>query len=131
MWGDNLAMVDEPDRHAVDAGRWTDGILFVEDVNEQPYRIERMLLQLQQAGILDRQRLVLCGDFSNYRVADDDNGYDLAAGARLACGKTTAVPIVDRPAVRTHATVKVTLAVGAIGPRSRSTARSVPPACRT
>jgi len=28
------------------------GILFVEDINEHPYRVERMLLQLWHAGVL-------------------------------------------------------------------------------
>ena len=63
LWGGNLAMlaslVGTPWMPQVDSG-----ILFIEDVNEPPYRIERMLLQLLQAGVLDRQRLVLCGDFS-------------------------------------------------------------------
>ena len=32
------------------------GILFLEDVNEHPYRVERCLLQLHQAGVLDAQK---------------------------------------------------------------------------
>ncbi len=52
------------------------GILFIEDVNEHPYRVERMLLQLAQAGILDRQRAIVLGDFSGYKLTDYDNGYD-------------------------------------------------------
>jgi muramoyltetrapeptide carboxypeptidase len=39
------------------------GVLFLEDVNEHPYRVERMLLQLAQAGVLGTQRAVLLGDF--------------------------------------------------------------------
>ena len=35
-----------------------DGILFLEDIGEHPYRIERMLHQLRFAGILERQRAV-------------------------------------------------------------------------
>ena len=58
LWGGNLTMlvslIGTPWMPRID-----DGILFVEDINEQPYRIERMLLQLHQAGILSRQRLVL------------------------------------------------------------------------
>ena len=41
-----------------------DGILYVEDVNEHPYRVERMLLQLMQAGVLARQKALVLGDFS-------------------------------------------------------------------
>ncbi len=36
-------------------------ILFLEDVNEWPYRIDRLLLQLRQAGVLDRVAGVVFG----------------------------------------------------------------------
>ena len=55
------------------------GILLIEDVNEHPYRIERMLLQLHYAGVLAKQKAVLFGDFSEYRLSDYDQGYDLSA----------------------------------------------------
>jgi len=77
LWGGNLAMlthlVGTPYLPAID-----NGILFVEDVNEHPYRVERMLLQLSHAGILARQRALLLGDFSAYRLSEYDNGYDFA-----------------------------------------------------
>ena len=41
------------------------GILFIEDVNEQPYHIERMLFQLFHAGVLQKQQLILLGQFNN------------------------------------------------------------------
>ena len=53
-----------------------DGILYVEDVNEHPYRVERMLLQLMQAGVLAKQKALVLGDFSAYRLNAADNGYD-------------------------------------------------------
>jgi muramoyltetrapeptide carboxypeptidase len=75
LWGGNLAMlahlVGSPYLPPVEGG-----ILFVEDINEHPYRAERMLLQLAYAGILQRQRAVLLGDFSAYKLSDYDNGYD-------------------------------------------------------
>lgn len=40
-------------------------ILFLEDVGEKPYRIERMLTQLQMAGKLADVAGVLLGDFTN------------------------------------------------------------------
>lgn len=77
LWGGNLAMLT----HLV-GSPWLPkvpgGILFVEDVNEHPYRIERMMLQLLHAGVLDGQQAVLLGDFSAYRLTDYDNGYDFA-----------------------------------------------------
>jgi muramoyltetrapeptide carboxypeptidase len=53
-----------------------DGILYVEDVNEHPYRVERMLLQLMQAGVLGKQKALVLGDFSAYRLSPADHGYD-------------------------------------------------------
>ena len=39
-----------------------DCILFLEDVNERPYRIDRMLTQLEQSGILARARGLVFGE---------------------------------------------------------------------
>jgi muramoyltetrapeptide carboxypeptidase len=52
------------------------GILYLEDIAEHPYRVERMLLQLMQAGVLERQQAIVLGDFSGYRLAPSDNGYN-------------------------------------------------------
>jgi muramoyltetrapeptide carboxypeptidase len=110
LWGGNLAMltslIGTPWMPAFDGG-----ILFVEDINEQPYRIERMLLQLQQCGILDRQRLVVVGDFLDWKPTDYDDGYDL--GSVLArIRQTTSVPIVPGLPFG-HGPRTVTLGVGA------------------
>lgn len=110
LWGGNLAMlaslVGTPWMPIVDGG-----VLFVEDINEQPYRIERMLLQLQQSGILDRQRLILVGDFLDWKRTDYDDGYDLdAVLARIR--QTTSVPIVPGLPFG-HGVRTATLAVGA------------------
>ena len=40
----------------------SDTILFLEDVDERPYRIDRMLLQLRRSGALDGVRGVVFGD---------------------------------------------------------------------
>jgi muramoyltetrapeptide carboxypeptidase len=78
IWGGNLAMImsllGTDYFPQVD-----DGILFVEDVNEHPYRVERMLLQLMQAGVLARQKALVLGDFSAYKLSPADNGYDFDA----------------------------------------------------
>lgn len=39
-------------------------ILVLEDVGEAPYRIDRMLVQLRQAGVLDQVLAIACGTFS-------------------------------------------------------------------
>jgi len=40
-------------------------LLFIEDVDEKPYRIERMLTHLQMAGKLDRLCGLVFGDFTH------------------------------------------------------------------
>ena len=42
----------------------TGALLFMEDVNEEPYRVDRMLNQLRMAGIFDRVAGVLFGQFA-------------------------------------------------------------------
>jgi len=47
-------------------------ILFLEDIDEQPYRVDRMLQQLHLAGKLDRSAGIVFGEFVNCE-ADDKN----------------------------------------------------------
>src|SRR5690606_3001947 len=87
------------------------GILFLEDVGEHPYRIERMLTQLLHAGVLARQNAIVLGRFTEYRTASHDNGYDLGSVVkwlRSACK----VPVVTGLPYG-HVRVKATLPVGA------------------
>ncbi|SNY77497.1 muramoyltetrapeptide carboxypeptidase [Enterobacter sp. CC120223-11] len=78
LWGGNLAMlaslVGTPWLPQID-----NGILVLEDINEHPFRVERMLLQLFHAGILGRQRAIVLGSFSGAEPNDYDAGYDLPA----------------------------------------------------
>lgn len=78
LWGGNLSMltslVGTPYMPVV-----KDGILFIEDVGEHPYKIERMLAQLLQAGILAQQKAIIFGQFSNYKLVPHDKGYKLAS----------------------------------------------------
>jgi muramoyltetrapeptide carboxypeptidase len=78
LWGGNLAMllsvVGTPFMPRV-----RDGILFVEDVNEPAYKIERMFLQLAHAGVLQRQAAIVLGDFDPVTPMPNDNGFGLAA----------------------------------------------------
>ena len=76
LWGGNLAvlcsLLGTPHFPKIKGG-----ILFLEDVNEHPYRIERALLQLHQAGVLDQQKAVVLGSFTEYRKSPLDKGYTL------------------------------------------------------
>ena len=79
LWGGNLTvlagLVGTP--YLPPLKQTQGGILFLEDVNEHPYRIERMLMQLLDAGILSNQGAILLGGFSAYRLYDNDKGYSL------------------------------------------------------
>ena len=109
LWGGNLAMV----LSLLGTPHWPKvkgGILFLEDVSEPPYRVERMLLQLHQAGVLQRQKAVLLGAFSDWRKSPLDRGYTLktvVAHLRSVC--TT--PILTGLPFG-HVPTKVTLPVG-------------------
>jgi muramoyltetrapeptide carboxypeptidase len=109
LWGGNLTML----AHLAGTPylpRIDDGILFIEDVNEHPYRVERMLLQLHHAGRL-RQKAIVLGDFSAYRLNEYDNGYDFDAMLAYLRGQL-GMPIL-RGLPFGHIREKTTLAVGA------------------
>ena len=110
LWGSNLAMlcslVGTPHLPPVKGG-----VLFLEDVNEHPYRVERMLLQLLQAGVLGAQRAVLLGQFNAWTTSPLDRGYGLKAMvAHLR--RQTRVPILTGLPFG-HVPTKVTLPIGA------------------
>ena len=110
LWGGNLCMVASL-LGTPHLPRVKGGVLFLEDVNEHPYRIERSLLQLQQAGVLDGQKAVVLGAFSDWRKSPHDRGYDLKAAVRHL-RTTTKTPILTGLPFG-HIPTKVTLPVGA------------------
>lgn len=76
LWGGNLSMiaslVGSPYMPNIRGG-----ILFLEDVSEQPYRIERMLQTLHLSGILQQQQAIILGDFRMNNIRDVyDSNYD-------------------------------------------------------
>jgi muramoyltetrapeptide carboxypeptidase len=90
--------------------RVRDGILFVEDVNEAAYTIERMLLQLLHAGVLQRQQAIVLGDFDPITPMPNDNGFGLPTVVeRLR--KVTGVPVYTGLPFG-HVRRKLTLPVG-------------------
>ena len=75
-WGGNLAMLcsllGTPHFPKVKGG-----VLLLEDVAEHPYRVERMLLQLHQAGVLASQKAVVLGAFTDWKKSPLDRGYSM------------------------------------------------------
>jgi muramoyltetrapeptide carboxypeptidase len=115
LWGGNLTilagLVGTP--YLPSKEQTQGGILFLEDVNEHPYRIERMLMQLLDAGILSNQSAILLGGFSAYRLFDNDRGYTLESAI-----ETIRKRLPDHIPILTglpfgHQAEKLTLPVGA------------------
>jgi muramoyltetrapeptide carboxypeptidase len=110
LWGGNLcvlnALLGTPHFPKVKGG-----ILFLEDVNEHPYRIERSLLQLHQAGVLDAQKAVLLGAFTAFKKSPLDRGFALKGVVEYLRSQTKTPILTGLPFG--HVPTKVTMPVGA------------------
>ncbi|WP_075181042.1 muramoyltetrapeptide carboxypeptidase [Pantoea sp. 1.19] len=110
LWGGNLAMIA-----SLVGTRWlppvSAGILVIEDVNEHPFRVERMLLQLLDAGVLSQQRAIVAGSFSGGALTAYDNGYSLD-NVWQTISRRSGVPVVPGLAFG-HEADTVTLPLGA------------------
>lgn len=110
LWGGNLAVLVS----LLGTPYWPHiegGILFLEDVGEHPYRIERMLTQLLHAGVLARQQAIVLGQFTEYRLTSHDAGYKWHSvvdwlRTQVSCPVVTGLPFG-------HVPTKVLLPVGA------------------
>lgn len=64
LWGGNLSLLAHlcgtPYFPSIEGG-----ILYVEEIAEEPYAVERMFFQLYHSGALARQRALVLGDFSD------------------------------------------------------------------
>ena len=76
LWGGNLAvlvsLLGTPYFPQVEGG-----VLFIEDVGEHPYKIERMLTQLLLAGVLQKQKAIVFGQFTEFKLSTHDKGFKL------------------------------------------------------
>jgi muramoyltetrapeptide carboxypeptidase len=109
LWGGNLTVL----LSLLGTRHWPKvkgGVLFVEDVGEHPYRIERMLLQLHQAGVLAAQKAVLLGAFSDFKPAPNDRGYGLKQVVAALRAATRTPVLTGLPFG--HVQPKLTLPVG-------------------
>ena len=109
LWGGNLTMVCSL-LGTAHMPLIRGGVLFLEDVNEHPYRVERMLLQLQQAGVLARQKAVLLGAFSGWKASPLDRGYTMKSALAQLRARTPTPLLTGLPVGHVHP--KVTLPVG-------------------
>jgi muramoyltetrapeptide carboxypeptidase len=76
LWGGNLAVLTSllgtPYFPLVKGG-----VLFLEDVGEHPYKVERMLTQLLNAGVMQQQKAIVLGQFTAYKLVAHDKGFKL------------------------------------------------------
>jgi muramoyltetrapeptide carboxypeptidase len=109
LWGGNLTVLTS----LLGTRHWPKvkgGLLFIEDVNEHPYRVERMLLQLHQAGVLAQQKAVLVGAVSDWRKSPMDRGYTLKTMLEHLQSITSTPVLTGLPFG--HVATKVTLPFG-------------------
>ena len=110
LWGGNLAIVA-----ALAGTPWLPqvkgGILFLEDVSEHPYRIERMLTQLLYTGVLQKQKAIVLGHFTNWVPVPHDKGFKLKTVIDWLRTQVKAPVLTGLPFG--HVPTKVCLPVGA------------------
>ena len=110
LWGGNLAvltsLVGTPYFPQVRGG-----VLYLEDIAEHPYRVERMLTQLLHAGVLGRQKAIVLGQFTSYKLFPNDKGYKLQTAVDWIRGKLKIPVLTNLPFG--HVPTKVVLPYGA------------------
>ena len=110
LWGGNLSvlssLVGTPYCPLVQGG-----VLFLEDVAEHPYRVERMLTQLLNAGILAQQKAIVLGQFTDYKLNSHDKGFKLQSVVHWLRSQIKAPVLTNLPFG--HVPTKVLLPVGA------------------
>jgi len=110
IWGGNLAMLTSllgTEYFPQIKG----GILFLEDVGEHPYRIERMLTQLLHAGVLSQQKAILLGQFTEFKLTPHDKGFKFQSVVQWLRTQTKTPILTNLP--YGHVQTKVLLPVGA------------------
>jgi muramoyltetrapeptide carboxypeptidase len=110
LWGGNLSvlvsMLGTPYFPKIKGG-----ILFLEDVGEHPYRIERMLTQLLHSGVLAQQKAIVLGQFTNYKWVPHDKGFKFSSVVAWLRSQVKVPVLTELPLG--HVATKVLLPVGA------------------
>ena len=90
---------------------FTDSILFIEEVGEQPFRVDRMLNTLDLCGVFKKIKGIVIGDFSVKESSEPDDGsLDEVFNERFA---KLSVPVV-KDFMNGHIKNKYLLKIGAI-----------------
>ncbi len=110
LWGGNLtvltSLIGTPYFPLIKGG-----ILFLEDVAEPPYRIERMLSQLVHSGVIKNQKAVLWGQFTGYSLTSHDRGFNEKSAINYLRQSSKTPILTNLP--YGHVPTKILLPVGA------------------
>ena len=111
LWGSNLSLLT----HLVGTPYLPNiegGILFVEEIGETPYAVERMLLQLFHGGILQNQKALILADFTDCEPEPDRFPYSMEHVVE-SMRELLPIPVLTGLPFG-HAAKKLTLPYGAI-----------------
>ena len=72
-----------------------DTILFIEDVGEAPYKLDRMLQQWRLSGLLSRIKGMMIGTFTDCEGDEDESDYDIGYEALRYMEENRAVHLSD------------------------------------
>ena len=109
LWGGNLcvltSLIGTPFFPAVKGG-----VLFLEDVHEHPYRIERMLMQLLLSGVWEQQKAICLGQFNRFTLGQHDRGFNMGEVVKLIRANCKVPVLTGLPFG--HVETKVMLPIG-------------------
>lgn len=86
-------------------------ILFLEDVGEKPYKIDRYLAHLKQAGVFDRISGLILGDFIECIDEDDPGSFSVQSILEEYFGEASYPVIHNFP--YGHGDIKISMPIGA------------------
>jgi muramoyltetrapeptide carboxypeptidase len=99
---------------------YRDAILFLEDTGEKPYRIDRYLAHLQQAGIFNQISGLILGEFLDCTADEGEISFTLSEIFEHYLGKVNFPVLVDFP--YGHGDHKFTIPLGVVADMDTSTA---------
>jgi muramoyltetrapeptide carboxypeptidase len=117
LWGGNLSMIGNLVGTPYLPTAPELSLLWLEDIAEHPYRVERLLHQLFFAGVLQKQKAILFGSFNHWKPAPHDQGYGWEAMLAYFCERLNAAygdaaPLIIEGLPFGHQAVKTVLEYG-------------------
>lgn len=89
---------------------WSNNILFLEEIGEEPYRVDRMLWQMKQAGVFTKVNGLVLGSFKNCQAEEPHKSFSLDDVFRQHFGEVD-FPVYQGAAFG-HIAPKFTLPIG-------------------